>query len=124
MKSLYSFLSLSTLTFLFNGSPILAAIQPNYYYPKSQSCAVYRGGIDSEKVFTFWIENKRKFTVEADDSLKIAVTLGNKIIAPYNIASLPDNEASQFTYRTSTTGNHNVLIRGISSQAKITICLD
>jgi hypothetical protein len=124
MKRLCSVLTLATLSFLSSPTSLFAIVKPNYYFPQHHSCAVYQGGIDSEKVFTFWIENKRKFTVKVDDSLEIAVALGNKIVAPYHVASLPNHNESEFTYRTSMTGNHTVFIRGISAHANVTICLN
>ncbi|MGK7931100.1 MAG: hypothetical protein AB4041_06670 [Microcystaceae cyanobacterium] len=124
MKCLSSILTLTTLSLFSFPSSLSAIVKPNYYFPQHQSCAVYQGGIDSEKVFTFWVENKRQFTVKMDDSLNIAVALGNKIVAPYNVASLPNNKEAEFTYRTSMTGDHTIFIRGISAHANITICLN
>ncbi len=124
MQRLSSLLTLTTLSLLSFSTSLSAIVKPNYYLPQHHSCAVYQGGIDSEKAFTFWIENKRKFTVKVDNSLDISVALGNKIVPPYQVASLPDNNGSEFTYRTSTTGDHTVFIRGISAQANISICLN
>ncbi len=104
--------------------PLTAAIRPNYYFPKSNTCAVYHGGIDNEKAFTFWVENKRNFTVKADNTLKVAVVSGGKIIPPYQSLSLPNHATSQFAYRTAKTGDHIILIRGVATQANITICLN
>ncbi len=124
MKSLLPLLTLTTLSLSINTASLLAAIQPSWYLPHASGCAVYQGGIDSEKVFTFWIENKRQFTIKADNSLQVAVALEGKIVAPYQVASLPNHQTSEFTYRTSTTGNHTIFVRGIATQAHVTICLN
>lgn len=124
LKFLLPLLTLTPILSLFPASTILAVLKPSDYLPQNQACAIYKGGIDSEKSFTFWIENKRQIIVKADSSLNVAVTLKGKIVPPYQVASLPNSQASEFIYRTANTGDHTIFIRGIAPQSDIRICLN
>ncbi len=111
---------------LVNNIPVLAARQlnRNYLPMKNNFCAVYQGRIDRAQDFPLWVEKQRQITIKVNSDLKVAVLFQGKVVPPYQVNSLTDVPISQYSFRTSSTGNHLVSVRGMTPDAKITFCLN
>ncbi len=95
---------------------------PNLYLPATSSCAVYQGEIQNRQSFPLWVEKDRRLIIKVDNDLRIAVSIQERVLPPYQINPL-ENTNSEYTFRTTRTGNHTISVVGSSPQAKITFCL-
>ncbi|HAC63820.1 MAG TPA: hypothetical protein DCF68_09845 [Cyanothece sp. UBA12306] len=104
-------------------SPSLAAVRPSFYFPAENFCAIYQGSINSAKQFVLLLENEKQLTIQANSNLSISVTRQGKVVPPYQINSPTGKLISEHSYRTAKMGEHIVVVKGSTSEAKITLCL-
>ncbi|WP_241392663.1 hypothetical protein [Rippkaea orientalis] len=69
------------------------------------------------------LEHEKELTIQANSDLSVSVTRQGRIIPPYQINSETDILVSEHSYRPRTMGEHIVLVRGSTSDAKIRLCL-